>query len=171
MKLNYRLIFLFTLLIATMIAVFYLAGEKNKLPAKRTKDFNFIFSYGVGSKNQLDTFKGQYTKDMVDEPSITADLKLSDEDMDTIYSEVRRINILRYPDQFKPKSDSHITPYETYYFKITVDGIEKNMTWVDENFSQSRESVRLRNLFERIQEMIVRTKEYKKLPRAKGGYL
>jgi len=147
-----------------------IASTKSNLPLTKPKDFNFVFNYGVGSKNQLDTIKGQYTKDMITEPPISTSLKLSDEDMDTIYSEIRKINILDYPDNFKPNNNLKQTPYYTYNLKIIVNGIEKNISWADENASESKEAVQLRKLFKKIEEIIVKKEEFKKLPEAKGGY-
>jgi hypothetical protein len=170
MQLFNKVICLCVLLIATLLAGCNSTSTKNKLPSTKPKDFNFVFSYGVGSKNQLDTLKGQYTKDMVTEPSVSTNLKLSDEDMDTIYSEIRKINILGYSDSFNPKSNVMQTPYYTYNFKIIADGIEKNISWADKNVSQSKEAVQLRELFKKIQEIIECKEQYKKLPEAKGGY-
>jgi hypothetical protein len=152
-------------------AINNLSSTKSNLPLTRPNDLNFEFNYGVGSKNQLNTIKGQYTKDMVAEPSISTNLKLSDEDMDTIYSEMRKINILNYPDNLNPKNNVKQTPYHTYNFKIIVNGIEKNIFWADENVSQSKQAVRLRELFKKIQEIIESKEEYKKLSKAKGGYV
>lgn len=67
--------------------------------------FLLVNCNSTSTKNQLDTAKGQFTKDMVSEPSITTSLKLSDDEMNTIYSEMKRINILDYPDSFNPKYD------------------------------------------------------------------
>ena len=36
-----------------------------------SSSFNLDFKYGVGSRNELNTFTGKYTKDMVADPSIT----------------------------------------------------------------------------------------------------
>jgi hypothetical protein len=151
-------------------AINNLSSTKSNLPLTRPNDFNFVFNYGVGSKNQLNTIKGQYTKDMVAESSISTNLKLSDEDMDTIYSEMRKINILDYPDNFNPKNNVKQTTYHTYNFKVIVNGIEKNISWADGNVSQSKQAVQLRELFKKIQEIIESKEEYKKLPEAKGGY-
>lgn len=170
MRLFNKVVCLCILLVAILLAGCNLTIGKNKLPSTKPKDFNFVFSYGVGSKNQLDTIKGQYTKDMVTEPSVSTNLKLSDEDMDTIYSEIIKINILDYPDNFKPKNNVIQTPYYTYNFKIIVNGMEKNISWADENVSESKEAVQLRKLFKKIQEIIESKEEYKKLPEAKGGY-
>ena len=46
---------------------------------------NMIFSYGVASKNILNTFECIYTKDMVVDPSITINLQLTKSELDSIY--------------------------------------------------------------------------------------
>lgn len=145
-------------------------ADKNQMPVSKPMDFNFVFNYGVGARNQLDTIKGKFTKDMIIDPSITTDLKLSEDEMNTIYSEMKRINILGYPENFKPKNNVYRTPHSTYFIKIIADGKEKSLSWEDENVSEAKEAVQLRNLFEKIQEMIVNKEEFKKLPEAKGGY-
>ena len=170
MKSFNKVLCLCLLLITTLLSGCGSLNAKNKLPPSKPVNFNFIFSYGVGAKNQLDTFKGQFTKDMVMDPSITTDLKLSDEDMDTIYSELRKINILAYEENFQPKGYTESTPYVTYSFSMTADGIEKKITWFDENDSNTKEAVQLRELFYKIKDMIESTEEYKKLPTAKPGY-
>ncbi|WP_313885246.1 hypothetical protein [Clostridium sp. DJ247] len=145
-------------------------STKNQLPESKPKDFNFVFNYGVNAKNQLDTAKGQFTKDMVLEPSITTNLKLSDDEISTIYSEMKKINILDYPDNFNPKSNTIQTPYDTYSIKIIIEGKEKCIYWKDESVSETKEAAQLRKLFKKIQEIIVNKEEFKKLPEAKGGY-
>ena len=166
---------IFKKIILLLLISFTLVGcntiaNKNKLPAVKTKDFNFIFNYGVNGKNQLNTFKGQYTKDMVIAPSATAHLLLSDEEMRTIYLEMVKIYIWNYPESFNPKSNLKQTPFETYTIKIVIDGKEKNITWKDEKDSKSKDAVKLRELFNKIIIIINQKEEYKKLPPAKGGY-
>ena len=163
------------MLLCLLLIVFSLVGcnsvvTKNQLPNAKPKDFNFIFNYGVDAKNQLNTIKGQYTKDMIPEPSITTDLILSEEDMNSIYLEMWKINILNYSESFNPESNQRQTPYQTYSIKIVIDGKEKNIDWKDENISQSEDAIKLRELFEIIKEIISQKEEYKKLPPAKGGY-
>jgi len=158
-----------------LLIVFSLIGcnsttTKNQLMTSKPKDFNFVFNYGVNAKNQLDTIKGQYTKDMVTEPSITTDLKLSDDEMNTIYSEMKKINILIYPESFNPKSYTQQTPFDTYSIKIISDGKEKNISWKDENVSDAKDAVQLRGLFKKIQEIIINKEEFKKLPEPKSNY-
>jgi hypothetical protein len=147
-----------------------LPNSESQLPSSMPKDFNFVFNYGVGAKNQLDTSKGQYTKDMVIEPSITASLKLTNEEMNKIYEEMKKISILTYPDTFSPKTNAMRTPFDTYSIKIIADGREKNIFWKDQYVAESKEAVQLRELFNKIREIIINKDEFKKLPAAKGGY-
>lgn len=164
-----------TIPIYLLIIIFLLVGcnssnSKSQMPDAKSKDFNFVFNYGVNAKNQLDTIKGQYTKDMVIEPSVTTNLILSHEEMNSIYLEMKKINILNYPDKFTPKRNMSSTPFETYSMKIIINGKEKNIYWEDENVSETKEAIQLRELFKKIQKIIISKEEYKKLPPAKGGY-
>jgi len=145
-------------------------STRNQFSTVKPKDFNFIFNYGVGAKNQLDTIKGKYTKDMIIEPSIITDLVLSDGEMNNIYLDMMKINILNYPENFNPESDVIQTPFLTYYIKIVIDDKEKNIYWKDENVSETKEAIELRMLFNKIEEIIINKEEYKKLPPTKGGY-
>lgn len=161
--------------VGTLLIIFSLIGcsstrSGNQMPDSKPKDFNFVFDYGVNAKNQLDTINGQYTKDMVMDSSITTNLVLSDEEMNSIYLELKKINILKYSDNYKPKSNVRQTPFQTYSIKIILNGKEKNVHWKDENVSKSKEAVNLRETFNKIEEIIINKEEYKKLPPAKGGY-
>ena len=90
--------------------------------------------------------------------------------MNSIYSDMKKINILNYPEDYNPKSNMMRTPFETYSLKIIFDGSEKNISWKDENVSKTKEAVQLRELFLKIQGIIIGKDEYKKLPPANGGY-
>lgn len=170
-KLIKKSIYLMLFLIITVLIGCNAINTNNNLRDLKPADLDFVFNYGVGAKNQLNTTNGKFTKDMIREESITTDLKLSDEEMGEIYAGMNRINILSYPSNFKPKSNMSRFPHSTYIIKIIADGKEKTIEWKDENASESKEAVQLRELFKRIQEIIVNKEEFKKLPEAKGGYL
>ncbi|CUP18100.1 MAG: hypothetical protein KIB43_03190 [Clostridium baratii] len=161
------------LFLLSLCSIFLIIGcnsSNNKLPEKRPEDFSFVLRYGIQAKNQIDTFKSTYIKDMVNEDSKEINLKLSDKDMDEIYSIMKDINILEYPDVFKPKSETSSKPYEEFYLKVLVNGKEKVIEWPEDNNSQSDEAIKLRKLFRRIHEIISTKEEYKNLPDTKSGY-
>jgi hypothetical protein len=142
-----------------------------QLPETKPKKFDFVFNYGVKGKNQINTAKGQYTLDMVSEPPITTKLKLSDEEMKSIYSYMRQINILEYPENFRPENNVFVTSFQTYSLKIIIGGKEKNVYWEDKNSAETNDAIQLRNLFDKIQKIIENKEEFKMLPKPKGAYL
>jgi hypothetical protein len=159
------------LLIIVLTAGCGSANTENQLPKSKPKDFNFVLNYGVNAINELNTVKGTYTKDLVGDGTITTGLKLSEKEMKNIYKEMRDIDILNYPAMFAPESKSYQTPFPTYLIKIYYNGSEKRIYWVDDKDSKTKEAVRLRELFQKIHEIVIDKDEYKKLPPIKGGYV
>jgi hypothetical protein len=143
------------------------AGESN---------FNLIFKYGVGARNELDMFKGTYTKDMVNDPSVTVPLSLSQEEMDRIYQKMVEIDFFDYPDRFSvavPLGEltGMVTPYSSYYFKIEYNSRIKELWWDDKITNKDEKADRLRELIRLIKDIVEVKEEYKKLPEPSGGYL
>lgn len=148
-------------------------------PTPTTKNFNFIFRYGVGANNELDTFKGILTKDLVsgDPPTITASLILTENDLLRIYNKMIKIDFFNYPDNFisvAPPGEYGLStsPSSSYYFKVVYDSKTKELTWKDESYYPKDEKrMKLLELTTFIQEIIESKEEYKKLPEIRGGYL
>lgn len=145
---------------------FYFLGTKriNNAP----NDFKMIFKYGVQQKNELNTFNGVYTKDMILDPSITAALSLSQEELDNIYNKMIEINFFDYPDKFSFKQV--VIPYSRYYFKVQHNGQIKELSWDEKIVLDDKRADKLRELISYIMNVIQSKEEYKNLPPAKGGY-
>jgi len=138
--------------------------------------FNLIFKYGVTAKNELDTFKGTYTKDMVTDPSITIGLRLSEEEMNSIYQKMLEIDFFSYPEAFKATVPSGeltgmVTPFSSYYFTVEYDSQVKKLQWEDNVTNPDEKASKLRELIKLIKSIIESREEYKKLPEPKSGYL
>ena len=145
-------------------------------PQPAPKDFNIIFKYGVGAKNELDTFAGTYTRDMIGPPFfITVDLVLSKEELNKIYNKMVDIVFFGYPDKFSVPvppggSVTTITPYVSYYFKVTSGTGVKELRWDDEIKNQNDQAAKLRELIKVIRDIIESKPEYKKLPNPTSAY-
>ncbi len=159
----------------------------------KNSGFNFIFKHGIGPepKNELNTFKGKYTKDMVSDPSVTTKMVLTEEELDRILQKMKDIDFFNYPDEFSLKlaPDSPIglvTPYARYYFKVEYEGNVKELWWADEIvwrdkwlrdskeeiiFENKEEAERLYELISLIRGIIENKPEYKELPEPTGGYM
>lgn len=180
------------LVIATIGGAFYLDRQAVPKPAQPQNpvatpqitpsqtplksDSNFVFRYGIGARNELDTFKKKFTKDMVSDPSITIDFYLSQDEMNKIYNKMQEINFFDYPDKFSVNVPSgepvgNITPCSSYYFKVVSDSSTKELSWDDCITNKNEKADKLRELIVYIESIIESKIEYKQLPTPKAGYL
>ena len=171
----YLLIFIFTIILSCekLLEPFQENCECNSEENK----INMIFKYGVTAKNILNTYNCTFTKDMIVDPSLTVCLKLTEIELDSIYSKMNQIDFFNYPDTFLINIPSNtvvgfVTPFLTYYFFIEFDTLTKELFWEDEIISPSNESAdNLSELIQMITEMIQAKEEYRRLPSPRGGYL
>lgn len=167
------------LLLAIILFGAAVSMKEERMPAEMPNDFNFIVAYGRNAKNKIDSFKGEYTKDLVMAGSATCKITFTDEEMRKIYTEMQRIDIINYPLNYtppyvdNPKSGliADVTSYSTYYFKVQFGNEIKEINWVDRNKSQASDARQLHTLIRKVMEIVETKEEYKKLPKAKGGYL
>ncbi len=139
-------------------------------------DFNLIFRYGVGAKNELDTFAGTFTKDMIGDPSITIDLLLTEEELDRIYQKMAEVDFFAYPDEFSinvapGEPVGMVTPHSSYYFRVEYNTEVKELRWEDRIVNEDGEADRLRALTRLIQDIIRARQEFQELPPPRGGYM
>ena len=145
-------------------------------PPPSESNFNLVFRYGVGARNELNTFEGTYTKDMVMDPSITVNLSLTEEELDRIYQKMVEIDFFDYPDEFSVvvapgEAAGHLTSYSSYYFKVEYDSKIKELRWADEIINENDKADKLRELIKLIRDIIESNEEYEKLPEPTSGYM
>jgi len=146
-------------------------------PPPRNTDFDFIFKYGVGPPvNALDTFQGTCTKDMVMDSSITINLFLTQEEMDTIQSKMKAIDFFNYPYDFNSRIPSgqirgYVVPPTVYHFKVKDGPVWKEVIWNSGVVYQDDQAADLKGLVDLIIGIIESKDEYKKLPRPRSAYL
>jgi hypothetical protein len=152
------------------------AVEDTQSPTAGISDFNLIFKYGVTAKNELDTFKGTYTKDMISDPPITIELSLTEAEKDIIYRKMLEIDFFNYPDEFSVsvppgKPAAIVTPHSSYYFKVEYNSQIKELRWKDEIMNPDEKANRLRELIIFIRSIVESKEEYQKLPEPTSAYL
>lgn len=156
-------------------------SHKTELPKTMPADFAFSGAYGVGAKNQIDTYKGTFTKDIVNpsKPNPTVQLRLTTGELSRLYGDLVSMHILDYPSQFPPPEDRgakngtmvHVSPSHSYVLRITAAGAEKVVTWDDDANLMTPEAKALRAWFRELESIIQSKPEYKAMPPAEGGYL
>jgi hypothetical protein len=159
-----------------LLAIILLGATGCDNPAPEKPSLNLIFKYGVTAKNELDTFKGKFTKDMITDPSITIELSLSEQEMESIHQKMVEIDFFNYPDRFEVnvlpgELTGMVTPYSTYYFKVEYNSQVKELWWGDEITNPDQKAEKLRELIMLIRNIVESKEEYKKLPEPRSGYL
>jgi hypothetical protein len=135
-------------------------------PAGEPTNFNLIFKYGVGAKNELNTFDQTYTKDMVIDPSVTVKMVLSNNELNNIYQKINDLKL--FNESTEPEGNMMVTPCSSYYLKVQINSEQKELSWDD---CRGRISDKFQQFSSYIIQIIKSKDEYKKLPAPKGGYL
>lgn len=139
-------------------------------------EFSFVAAYGVGAKNVLDTAAGTFTKDMIMGQSVTADLRLTQAEVEDLYAGLARMKIFEYPALYRPDAGDpgptmFVTPCTTYRLEIRMGGeTVLDLVWEDSTLSAKPAAIALRDWFTKLQQIIEAKPEWKALPPAEGGY-
>jgi hypothetical protein len=143
---------------------------KDQMLSEKPEDFSIILKYGVRAKNVLNTKDGTFTKDLISAGTETTELKLSNDELALVYDAMQKINIMKYPEVFKPDSSQFVRPYQTYDLTINYAGQDKRVFWEDESLSRGPEATQLREVFEKIKSIIECKDEFKRMAEPVGGY-
>jgi len=147
------------------------ASLQNTGSSPQKNDFNLLFRYGVGAKNELNTFEGTYTKDMVLDPPITVSLTLSEEELAQIRQKMIAIDFFNYPEGFPLRTDFFVTPRTDYYIEVENGSIVKEVSWNTNSMLENKVQDNLGQLIDCITSIVEQKPEFKALPPARGGYL
>lgn len=134
-------------------------------------DFNIILQYGVGGKNELNTFEQTFTKDLIQKGTKTVPFNLTVDDLEEVFVRIKQTDVSIYPEKFHPETAYYIEPHETFYLKIQMNGKSQEIQWVAEDAGRSPETEELHDLLKYIINVIENKREYKKLPKPVGWYL
>lgn len=137
-------------------------------------DFNFCLNYNTDGKCQIDTYKGTFTKDLVLDGTKTIDFVIPDSVKKDIYRMIVDLNITSFPKRLKVDGMS-VSPSCDYKLTVTINGKTKNIVW-EEGFPTSmtdnlpEDNVKFLRLVKYVSDYIHNTDEYRKMPKANGGY-
>ncbi len=134
----------------------------------KPEDFEFSLTYGTYGKQKIDTFNNLVIKDLVIDGVIEANIKLSKEDMDKIYEEMRSINIMGELD-LKKDDECMSEPSSFTEWTIQMNGQTKTIHY--HTYCEYPDDVlKLMDLQEYIHGIVIEKPEYKELPASNGYY-
>jgi hypothetical protein len=147
-------------------------SDSGTTPAERS--FNVSLKFGVGARNELNTFTDTFTKDLILDGTVTTKLVLPQAEIDSLEARFLRIDIFTYPDTFMAQQTDTVavlTPHTSYVLKLSCEHREKAIYWEDSIISTDPRAAELRNVFAFVRALVEAKPEYQGLPPARGGYL
>jgi hypothetical protein len=162
---------LIVLLVCVTFVLAYVLLANNVPEHDSSKNvINIVFRWGVGAKNELNTFEGTFTKDLVVDGTKTTRLSLSQEELSQIRQKMVDIGFFDYPENFPPKPGYGVDPRMDYYLKVQIGSTVKEVSWNAESMIDSSIQDNLGQLYTYLVSIIVQKPEYKMLPPANGAY-
>lgn len=136
-------------------------------------DFNFSIQFGVGKKNEINTFDGTVTKDLIADGTVITALTLTEEEMQNVFNKMKEINIAETK-EFIPKSINgtvcEVEPYEEDEWKIIINGETITHSFSGKYCEPTNDAKQLIELRNYVFKIIKSKDEYKSLPASTGGY-
>ena len=134
------------------------------------EDFEFVFKYGVNTRNILNTSAGTYTKDLILDPPVTTKLTLTERELDTIWSLIQENGFYTLEEQSWGRSQS-ISPNYQHSLYVHAEGYpDRELTMTDLYSSYKPNEEAFFNITKKIRSIIENKPEYKSLPEPRGGY-
>lgn len=172
---HWRFLFLCLLGIGILISVTYLYSPKdNDTQTENMSNFNFSLNFNTYGRDQIDTYNGTFTKDLVLDGTNTIDFKLPDDIKKEVFSLMTEIDIMSFPEMLKVDGMA-VTPSCDYKLTVTMNGKTKTIVW-NEGFHPSmdvelpKENMDFLRLVKLISDYIYGTDAYKNMPKSNGGY-
>lgn len=146
--------------------------------APREGNFAFVFQdtpCGSVPTNVLDTVSGTLVHTPLgDTASITISLRLTDNELESVYQKAISIGFFDYPSKFVIPDNQVIgyhSPASSYQLSMTNGKMTNSVTWTDDTMTKSSytKADQLRELMNLIDEIIQSHPEIQQLPEPKAG--
>jgi len=144
------------------------------MPTDMPSDFEFSIKFGVQKKNEINTFEGKVTKDLISDGTATIKLTLTEEEMEDIYEKMKEINIAETK-EFEPEPVNGTVctkePYEEDEWEIILNGEMITQSLSGKYCEPTKDAIQLIELRNFVFNIIKSKDEYKALPDSQGAYL
>jgi len=149
----------------------YINYEDNKTE-KLPTSFEFVYSYGVGEKNIVDSQKNSYQKDMVCDPVVTNKLELSIEEKELINIAVYENDFFSIPSDLSQSDNVTCMPESSMTLTVN-DQKSGNHTvkWKCGDSEQNPDYKRLMKIINVIDNIISKKDKSLNLPEPSCGYI
>ncbi|KGA95942.1 hypothetical protein AJ85_19590 [Alkalihalobacillus alcalophilus ATCC 27647 = CGMCC 1.3604] len=165
MRVTYRNFLLLVLMVIFISGCTNLEPESSReLP----EDFDFSLIYGTYGKQKIDTYNNTVIKDLVENGIVEADVTLTEDEMNRIYNEMVKIDIMSDLN-LEGDKQCDVEPPSISEWKIQINNEINSIAYG--NYCEHPEVILdLIELEDFIHEIVSSKDEYKALPDAKGFY-
>ncbi|WP_150265954.1 hypothetical protein [Paenibacillus tepidiphilus] len=161
------------LLLLLLLASCGNAGDQSAgsaMPEQMPEDFAFSVQFGITAKNEINTFAGTVTKDLVSQGTATANLILNESELAEIYSRMRDLQVMGELKLDTATMGCAQIPYDEEHWRIRADGEEVLWSWSEERCRVTEDAEKLKALREYVLGLVKTKTAYLELPEASGGY-
>jgi hypothetical protein len=158
------------LVVITLLVISGCSG-KNNMPDEMPDEFDFLVKFGVGSKNEINTFDNTVTKDLVVDGTITEKIPLTKKEIKMVYEKMKEVNVLESKKLEPKKKRCMQTPYSEDKWKINLNGETITLYVSEEYCNPTKDAEKIIELRNYILDIVLNKDEYKKLPEPNGGYM
>lgn len=143
------------------------------MPEEMPDDFQFSVQFGVHAKNEVNTYDGRVTKDLIDHGTATAELLFTAAERAQIYEHMREINVFAEKKFIPADADETMCvqePPEDEEWKITANGQEVGFQISGQFCESTDDAKKFRQLRNEIWKIVETKEAYRQLPEVVGGY-
>lgn len=128
------------------------------------RDFALRLEYGTCTTDVIDTFSGEYARDLGDGHIANAPFRLTRAQATQLHRLVVSSGILSYPGTYRPAGQLAVEPHEHFRLVVRSRGATHAVAWDDIYHAVDLASSRLRETLYEIIGVIVRIPAVKRLP-------
>ena len=157
--------------ICFVIFFFLLSGCGTSTDVEKIHDEQLVkIHLQFGFVDELNTFEGTFTKDLVEDGSITVEFWLPKEDQESIIELAQELSFISLPDTIPALPGVLITPNPSPdSLRIKFEDMDKTVVWSYPNDSENTDYKKVIELSEHIMSIVKESETYKLLPEARGG--
>ena len=159
------------LLICFTIFFFLLSGCGTPTDVEKIHDEQLVkIHLQFGFVDDLNTFEGTFTKDLVEDGSITVEFWLSKEDQGSIKKLAEELSFFSIPNTIPAMPGVIIRPDPSPdSLRIKFEDLDKKVVWSYPNDPENTNYEKMIELSNHIMSIVKKSEIYKSLPEARGG--
>ncbi len=134
-----------------------------------TQSVKVLFKYGF--RDQVDTFNGTLTKDLILNGTTTVAFSFTSAQQDSVIRALERSDFFHLPDTLFPVPGVAISPNPgVQVLRVQCEGRTKTLVWNDVLDASDPRTEKVLRLWGALEGIVRSTDTYRSLPPASGGY-